>query len=77
VVAAVVRDHAEVGDIVRWPADSAWAWQVCAVIVACDGERFLAISRGEAEADIVTRVVTEAEVASNNFVMATDLVMRH
>lgn len=64
---AVVRDHAEVGDIVCWPADSAWAWQVYAVIFACDGERFLAISRGETEAEVVTRVVTEAEVASNSF----------
>ena len=62
-----MRDHALPGDVVWWPADSPWAWHVDTIIVAHKGQRFLAISRGETEADVVTRVVGEAEVSSNNF----------
>lgn len=65
-----MRDHAEVGDVVRWPADSEWAWRVDSIIVSAIGVRHLAISRGETEADIVTRVVPESDVSSNTFVAA-------
>lgn len=62
-----MSDHAEVGNMVWWPADSDWAWRVDHIIVANGGTRYLAISRGETEADIVTRVVAEADVTSNSF----------
>lgn len=62
-----MNDHAEVGNVVRWPAPSDDAWTVDHVIVTMDGSRYLAISRGETEADVVTRVVPESECRSNAF----------
>lgn len=61
-----MRDHVEVGDAVRWPADSAWLWTVDHVLTTPEGPRLLAISRGETEADIVTRVVPETDVSSHD-----------
>lgn len=65
-----MNEHAEVGNVVRWPAASDWAWTVDHIIVTGDGTRLLAISRGNTEADIVTRVVPEAECRSNAFRLA-------
>jgi hypothetical protein len=62
-----MSEHAEPGVLVWWPANSDWAWRVDHIIVANGGQRYLAISRGETEADIVTRVVAEADVTSNSF----------
>lgn len=61
-----MRDHAHVRDSVWWPSEP-WLWTVDTVIICRDGSRLLAISRGETEADIVTRVVPEHEVTSNAF----------
>lgn len=63
-----MRDHAEIGNAVWWPAEP-WAWTVDAIIGTQDGRRFLAISRGDTEADSVTRVVPEADVQSNAFTL--------
>ena len=62
-----MRDHAEVGDVVRWPAGSEWAWTVDTIIGTSQGPRLLAISRGDTDADIATRVVEETAVSSNAF----------
>ena len=67
-----MNEHAEVGDVVWWPAGSEWAWTVDSVVVGMDGSRHLAISRGETEADIVTRVVPEHECSSNAFRLVED-----
>lgn len=58
-----MRDHAEPQDIVSWPAGSEWLWRVDTVVTLMDGERLLAITRGETAADVVTRVVWESEVS--------------
>ena len=62
-----MRDHAHVNDIVWWPAGSEWAWTVDTIITATEGPRLLAISRGDTDADINTRVVEETAVSSNAF----------
>lgn len=67
-----MNEHAKVGDVVHWPAGSEWAWTVDSVIVGMDGTRWLAISRGETEADIVTRVVPETSCSSNAFTLAQE-----
>jgi hypothetical protein len=67
-----MRYRAEVGDVVWWPAGSEWAWTVFAILETIDGPRLLAISRGETEADVATRVVRETEVSSNAFALAIE-----
>lgn len=62
-----MRDHALPQDVVRWPAGSEWAWRVDHILTTTEGPRLLAISRGETEADLVTRVVPETAVSSNQF----------
>lgn len=56
------------GDIVWWPAESDWAWKVDHVIIHASG-RLLALSRGDREDGIATRVVNERDVSSNAFLL--------
>jgi hypothetical protein len=65
-----MNEHAEVGDSVWWPAASDDAWTVDSIVIGMDGSRWLAISRGDTESDIVTRVVPESECRSNAFTLA-------